>query len=61
MLFILNILKIKPVVKKIQNYRNKRIQDVRKMDGDRLQQLIMKYQAFGNRSQGRSLQRLLEC
>jgi len=52
MLFILNILKIKTVVKKIQNYRNKRIQDVRKMDGDRLPQLIMTYQAFGNRSQG---------
>jgi hypothetical protein len=61
MLFVLNIPKINPVVKKIQNNRNKWIQDVRKMDGDRLPELIMKYQAFGNRSQGQPLQRLLEC
>ena len=61
MLFILNILKINPVVKKIQNYTNKWIQDIRKMDGDRLPQLIMKYQVFGNRNQERPLQRLLDC
>jgi hypothetical protein len=61
MLLIINILKINPVVQKIQYNRNKWIKDVRKMDGDRMPQLIMKYQTFWNRSQGRPLQRLLDC
>jgi hypothetical protein len=36
---ILSELKINPVVKKIQNYINKWIQHVRRMDRDRLSQL----------------------
>ena len=32
----LSELKINPVVKKIQNYRNKYVQHARRMDGDRL-------------------------
>jgi hypothetical protein len=40
---ILSELKINPVVKTIQNYRNKWIQHVRRMERDRLTHLIMKY------------------
>jgi hypothetical protein len=57
---ILSDLEIKPVMKKIQNYRNKWIR-VRRMDMDRLPHLIMKYQQYGKRSQRRFLKRLLEC
>jgi hypothetical protein len=46
---ILLELKINPVVKKIQNYRNKLLQHVRQMDRDRLPHLIMKYQLYGKR------------
>ena len=46
---ILSGLKINPVMKKIQNYRNKWIR-VRRMDRDRLPHLLMKYQPCGKRS-----------
>ena len=45
---ILSGLKINPVVKKIQNYRNKWIQNDGRMDRDRLPHLIMKCQPCGN-------------
>ena len=45
---ILSELKINPVVQKIQNYRNKLIQHVRRIERDRLPHLIMKYQPCGN-------------
>lgn len=41
---ILSEIKISPVVKKIQNYRNKLVQYVWQMDRDRPPHLIMKYQ-----------------
>ena len=44
---ILSALTIHPVVKKIENYRNKWIQHVRQMDRDRMPHLIMKYQPCG--------------
>jgi len=44
---ILSELKIHPVEKKIQNYRNKWIQHVWQMDRYRLLHLIMKYQPCG--------------
>ena len=40
---ILSEIKISPVVKKIQNYRNKLVQHVWQMDRDRLPHLITKY------------------
>jgi len=49
---ILSELKISPVVEKIQNYRNKWLQHVQQMDGDKLPQLILKYQPCGKQSQG---------
>ena len=58
---ILSELKNNPVVNKIQNYRNKWIKHVRRMDRDRLPHLIMKCQPFGKRCQGRPLKRLLDC
>jgi hypothetical protein len=57
----LSELKINPVVKKIKNYRNIWIQHVRQMDRDRLAHLIMKCQSCGKRSQGRPLERHLNC
>jgi hypothetical protein len=61
---IFSELKINPFVKKIQNYGNKRIQHVRRMDRDRqtdrLPHLIMKYKPCGKRSQGRPFKRLLD-
>jgi tRNA/tmRNA/rRNA uracil-C5-methylase (TrmA/RlmC/RlmD family) len=44
---ILSELKINPVEKKLQNYRNKWILHVWQMDRDRLIHLIMKYQPCG--------------
>jgi hypothetical protein len=41
---ILSELKMKPVVKKIQNYRYRWIQHVRRMDREKPPPLIMKYQ-----------------
>jgi len=54
-------LEINPVVNKIQNYRNEWIQHVRRMDRGRLPHLIRKYQLRGKRSQGRPIERLLDC
>jgi hypothetical protein len=45
----------------MQNNRNIWIQHVRQMDKDRLPHLIMNCQPCGRRSQGRLLQRLLDC
>ena len=58
---ILSEIKNNPAVNKIRNYRNKWIKHVRRMDGDRLPHLIMKYQPCGNQSQRRSLKKLLDC
>jgi hypothetical protein len=58
---ILSEFKINPVVKKIQNYRNKCIRHVRRMYTDRLAHLIMKYQPCGKRRQGRSPKRFIDC
>jgi hypothetical protein len=58
---ILPELKINPRVNKFQNYVNKWIQLVQRMDRDRLPHLIVKYQLCGKRSQGRPLKRLLDC
>ena len=58
--YTLSEIKISPVVKKIQNYLNTLIKHFRRMNRDRLPHLIMKYQPFGKRSQGRSVKRLLE-
>ena len=55
----LSKLKANPVVKKIQNYGNKWIQHVGRMDGNRLPHLIVKYRPCGKQSQGRPLKRLL--
>jgi len=44
---ILSELKNNPVSKKIQNYRNKWIQHVRRMDRDRQAATIIKYQPRG--------------
>jgi hypothetical protein len=57
----LSEIKINPVVNKIQNYKSKWIQHLRRMGTDRLQLLIMKYQSCGKRSQGRTHKRLSDC
>jgi len=44
---ILSEIKINPVEKNIQNYRNKWIYHVQQMDRDRLLHLIMMYQPCG--------------
>jgi hypothetical protein len=44
---ILSELNIDPLVKKIQNYRNKWVERVRRMDTDQLPHLVMKYQQRG--------------
>ena len=54
-------LKINPLAKKFQNYRNKWVQHVRQIDTDRLPYLVMKYQPCGKGSQGRHFKRLLDC
>ena len=41
-IYILYIIKINPFVKKIQNYRNKCVQHVKRMDRYRVPNLIMK-------------------
>jgi hypothetical protein len=56
---ILSELEIKPVVKQTQNYKNKWVQHVTRMDKDRLRHLIMKYQPCGKRRQRRALKRLI--
>jgi hypothetical protein len=53
-------LKIQPVMEKINNYKNKWIQHVRRMDRARLPRGILKYQPAGRRDQGRPLKRLLD-
>jgi hypothetical protein len=53
-------LKIQPVMEKINNYKNKWIQHVRRMDRARLPRAILKYQPTGRRYQGRPLKRLLD-
>jgi len=55
---ILSELKINPVAKKIQNCRNKWIQQFQHTDRDRLPHLIMKYQPCEKQSQGQPLKRL---
>jgi hypothetical protein len=42
-------LKIQPVIKKVNNYKNKWIQHVRQMDRVRLPNAILKYQPAGRR------------
>jgi hypothetical protein len=56
---ILLYLKINPVVKKIQNHRNKWIKYLGEWT-DRLLNLVIKYQPFRKRSQGQPLKRLLD-
>ena len=58
---ILPELKMNPIVNKFQNYVNKCIQLVQRMDRDRLPHLIVKYQPCGKRSQGRPLKSLPDC
>jgi hypothetical protein len=53
-------LQIQPVMEKINNYKNKWIQHVRRMDRARLPHAILKYQPAGRRDQGRPLKRLLD-
>jgi hypothetical protein len=45
-------LKMQPVMEKINNYKNKWIQHVRRMDRARLPHAILKYQPAGRRGQG---------
>jgi hypothetical protein len=52
---VLSELKINPVVKKIQNYRNKYAQHVRRIDSDRLPLWILKYQTCGEKKPRRTL------
>jgi len=58
---ILSEHKIYPVVKKMQNYRNKLTQHAWQMDRDRLPHFIMTYKPCGKHSQGQPLKRLLDC
>jgi hypothetical protein len=53
-------LQIRPVVEKINNYKNKWIQHVRRMDRAGLLHAILKYQPAGRRGHGRPLKRLLD-
>ena len=53
-------LKINPIVKKIQNYIHKWIQQC-SANGRRRTATLMKYQTCGKRNQGRPLKRLLDC
>ena len=50
-----------PVEKKTQNYRNKWVEYIWRMDRNGLPYLNMKYQPCGKQSQGQSLKRLLDC
>ena len=50
---VLSELKINPVLNKTQNYRTKWVRHGRQMDRDKLPHLIMKYQPFEKRCQGR--------
>jgi len=47
---ILSEIQINAVVKKTQDYGNKWVKHVRRMDRDRLPRLIVKYQPFGKRN-----------
>jgi hypothetical protein len=58
---ILSENEINPTVNKFQNYRNKLIRHVQRIDRDRLPHLIVKYQPCEKRSQGRPLKRLPDC
>jgi len=61
---ILLELKINPVVKKIENYRDewkKHVLGNGQQQTDRLPHVIMKYQPCGERSEGRPLKRLQGC
>jgi hypothetical protein len=53
-------LKIQPFVEKINSYKNKWIQHVRRMDRAGLLHAILKYQPAGRRDQGRPLKGLLD-
>jgi hypothetical protein len=53
-------LKIQQVLEKINNYKNKWIQHVRRMDRVRLPHAVLKYQPAGRRDQGRPLKELLD-
>jgi hypothetical protein len=53
-------LKIQPVMEKINNYKNKWIQHVRRMDRARRPHAILKYQTARRRNQGCPLKRLLD-
>lgn len=56
---ILLEIKINPVVKKIENYRNNWVKHIWRMD--KLLQLITKYQPCGKQNEGQPLKRLLKC
>jgi hypothetical protein len=56
--YIIHKLKSNPVVKTIQNYRNKWTRNVRRMVRDRPSHLIAKCQPCGNRSKGRPPQKI---
>jgi hypothetical protein len=49
---ILKEVKTEPIRDKINNYKNKWIQHVRRMDGSQLLHAIMKYQPAGRRNPG---------
>jgi hypothetical protein len=49
---IMKELKTKPVLEKINDYRNKRIQHVHRMDTYQLPYAVMKYQPAGKRNPG---------
>jgi hypothetical protein len=53
-------LKMQPVMEKINNYKNKWIQHVRRMDMAGLPHAVLKYQPSGRRDQGRPLKRILD-
>jgi hypothetical protein len=53
-------LKIQQVTEKINNYKNKWIQHVRRMDRAGLPHVILKFQTAGRIDQGRPLKRLLD-
>jgi hypothetical protein len=52
--------KLSQMYKKLQNYRNERVQRVGRMDREGLPYLIMKYQPSGKHIQGRPLKTLLD-
>jgi hypothetical protein len=57
---IMKKLKTNPVLGKINNFKEKWIRHVHRMERSRLPRAILNYQPSGERSQGRPLKRLLD-